>query len=64
MWADDTLSEEEVLLAASTPTEEAAAGPLQIALVISVKSGMNSLGRIIKTIEVRATRTEQSNLPV
>ncbi|XP_043218203.1 tyrosine 3-monooxygenase-like [Amphibalanus amphitrite] len=50
---DDTLSEEEVLLAASTPSEETAAttGPLQVTLVISMKSGMNSLGRIIKTIE-------------
>ena len=44
-----------MLLAASTPSEEVAAagtGPLQVTLVISIKSGMNSLGRIIKTVEV------------
>ncbi|XP_037070265.1 tyrosine 3-monooxygenase-like [Pollicipes pollicipes] len=48
---DEDLSEEEVLLAASSPTDESAAGPLNIVLVLSIKSGMNSLGRIIKTIE-------------
>lgn len=53
LWrpADKDMSEEEVLLAATSPTEVSATGPINIVLVLSIKAGMNSLGRIIKTIE-------------